>query len=332
MLLFCLFTMGACSNEEVENIPPEKSSVYTVSLGFSGDIDVSQEPLTRATSTNDIYGINVYYDKDKDGDIKDVYAYGLFDNKEDMIISLLSGHKYKFECSLVKDGKKTLYYGQAFGQKYSGFCYPFQTNLTNSTMLKNEFVIGTSERLTGIKSGKAHISSTTSPSTSNATDYASVNRFYGEATDYIPTVGGQVVIALKRVVFGAKFVITGVKEGTLTASCGSFWSKKTTTDDEGNATIYSFSDVYDCWKNESTYSAKLELSFDSDRGSDWDLKNSSTITFKRNVLTTVKINVSPDLSSGVFTFVEEALDEGENYIDMEINSDGVIDTVVKPTE
>lgn len=324
--------MGACSNEEVENIPPEKSSVYTVSLGFSGDIDVSQEPLTRATSTNDIYGINVYYDKDKDGDIKDVYAYGLFDNKEDMIISLLSGHKYKFECSLVKDGKQTLYYGQAFGQKYSGFCYPFQTNLTNSTMLKNEFVLGTSEYLTGIKSGKAHISSTTAPSTFNATACASVNRFYGETSDYIPTVGGQVMIALKRVVFGAKFIITGVKEGTLTASCG-FWDKTTTTDDEGTATIYSFSDIYDCWKNESTYSAKLNLSFKSDRENGPVLYKSYTITFKRNVLTTVKINVSSDLfSDSSFTFIEEALEEDENYIDMEINSDGVIDTVVKPTE
>lgn len=336
MSLLCLFIMVACSSDETENIitppaDPEKTEMYTVSFDFSGDIDVSQESLSRGTPTDDVYGFNVYYNADKSEAIDDIYAYGLFDNKEDMTIPLLSGYKYKFECTLVKDGKKTLYYGQAFNNKYTGVCYPFQTNSSNSTMIENKFTIGTSAYLTGIKKGDAHLVSST-PTTSNANKYASVNRFYGETDSYTPTQNGEVTIELKRVVFGAKFVITGVQEGSLTASCGSFWSKTTTTDDAGTETIYSYPDVYDCWKNNSNLTETVKLKFTSDRGTQWDLSGTQSITFKRNVMTTVNINVSPDLSSGTFTLTEEPLSEDVNYIDLEINGDGVIDTPVTPSE
>ena len=333
MSLLCIFLMAACSSDETENIvtpPDEKPEMYMISFNFCGDINVSQEALGRGVATDDVYGFNVYYDKEKDEVIDDLYAYGVFDNKEDMNIALLSGYKYKFECTLVKNGKKTLYYGQAFNNAYTGVCYPFQTNSAKSTMIENKFTIGTSTYLSGIKKGDAHLASVT-PTTSNANKYASVNRFYGETNNYTPTKNGQVTIDLKRVVFGAKFVITGVQEGSLTASCGNFWSKTTTIDDEGTATIYSYPDVYDCWKNESKLTETVTLKFTSDHGILWDLSSSTTVTFKRNVMTTVNINVSPDLSSGSFSLEVEALEEDANYIDLEINSDGVIDTPVNPT-
>ena len=329
--------MVACSSDETENIitpPNEKPEMYTVSFNFSGDISVSQEALGRGTATNDVYGFNVYYDKEKDEVIDDIYAYGVFDNKEDMTIALLSGYKYKFECTLVKNGKKTLYYGQAFNNAYTGLCYPFQTGSSGSsgsTMIGNKFLIGTVNYLTGIKNGNAHLASGGTPNHSNSNAYASINRFYGETDNYTPVKGGEVTIYLKRVVFGAKFVITGVQEGSLTASCGSFWSKTTTGNDEGTATIYSYPDVYDCWLNNSSLEAIVTLKFTSERGTLWDLSSSTTVTFKRNVMTTVNIDVSPDLSSGTFTLTEETLEENANYIDLEINSDGVIDTPVNPT-
>ena len=93
-----LFLLIGCSKQA------ENTSVHeemTVSLNLTGDfdVDVTQDPLTRATSTNDAYGINVYYDKEGDGTTNDIYAYGLFDNVADMTITLLSNHKYKFICS-----------------------------------------------------------------------------------------------------------------------------------------------------------------------------------------------------------------------------------------
>ena len=46
-------------------------------------------------------------------------------------------------------------------------------------------------------------------------------------------------------------------------------------------------------------------------------------------MTTVNIELNPDLSRAVFNVIEEEMEE-ENVIDMGINTDGLIDVVVKP--
>ena len=75
--------------------------------------------------------------------------------------------------------------------------------------------------------------------------------------------------------------------------------------------------------------ASISLNYDSDRGVLWDMSQSKDIQFKRNVMTTVNIDLNPDLSGAIFSITEEALFE-ENVIDMGINTDGLIDIVVKP--
>ena len=329
-----MLTAVACSDDtKSEQIaPPEELVYYNVSLCMGGEISVEDEPLTRGTATNDIYGINVFVDTNGDGNITDHYAYGLFDNKQDMTISLLSGYKYKFECSLVKNGKNTLYYGQAFNNAYSGFAAPFMNTSTKSTMIGNEFILGTT--YLDLAGSDAHIAGTT-PTTSNAaTQSPNINRFYGILEEFVPTQDGVATIYLKRMVFGAKLIINGVVDGTVTVS--GLWGdlNKTVTEDyEGQAIIYTVPSVTDCLASESEYtlSKTLSLKYDSNRGDAWDLSNSLDVTFKRNILTTITINVSPDLASGDISLTEEEMGD-DNVIDLEINTNGVIDTPVNPTE
>lgn len=320
---------GVSCQTEPAGIPDGEK--YTVSLNINGDFDVSvdQDPLTKASSAVDAYGINVYYDKEGDGATDDIYAYGLFDNVPDMTITLLSNHKYKVCCTLIKDAKNKLYFGQAFNNTYSGYCYPFQTNSSGSTLLGNRFIIGTGTYLTGMNSGNAHIITTTSPNTSNATKNASVNRFYGETDQYVPIPNGSIDVYLKRVVFGAKFVISGVREGSLNVTCGDFYNRTYTQDDAGTEQIYSFTDTYTCWQKETPMVVNINFTYTSDRGSIWNISQTKEINFKRNVMTTVNIILSPDLSGGLFNLSEEALD-AENIINMGINTDGLIDTGVNP--
>ena len=321
-----LFAIG-CS--KVEN-PTSEEALVDVRLNIGGEISVETTPITKSTPTNDAYAINVYYNKDNDGLINDIYGYGLFDNTEDMTISLLSGHKYRFECTLVKNAKNVLFYGQAFNNSYTGFAYPFQTNSSNSTKITNEFILGTTTYFTGIKSGNTHLP-TAIPSTSNYKGYANVNRLYGEKDNYSPVANGSVTIDLKRVVFGARFVITGVEDGTLTASCGSFWSTTTNKDDGGSESLYTYPNVYDCWKNDSDITANLSLSFKSSIASYFDLSSTTSITFKRNMLTTVNINISPDKSAATLSITEEEIGVVNN-IGLYINADGVIDVTIDPNE
>ena len=323
LLVFC-----GCQKEKS---PVMEGEPMEVSLSLKGDfnLDITQESMTKASSA-DAYAINVYYDKESDGVTNDMYAYGLFDNVADMTITMLSNHKYKVECTLVKDAKNKLYFGQAFGNTYTGYAYPFQTNVSNSTLLNNKFIIGTETQFTGMGSGNAHIITTTNPSVNNSTPNASVNRFYGVTDQYEPVPNGTIEVYLKRVVFGAKFVVTGVKEGTLNVACGAFFNKTYSADDAGVEQLYTFSDVYTCWEKETPFVTTINLQYTSDRPGDlWDISKSQDISFKRNVMTTVNVKLNPDLSGALFEIVEEPFDE-ENTIDLGINTDGYIDIVVKP--
>ena len=325
--LLMLCTSG-CQKTDINVVEHEP---MTVSLNLTGDfeVDVTQDPLTRAASTDDAYALNIYYDKEGDGSVNDIYAYGLFDNVADMTITLLSNHKYNIYCSLIKNAKNTIYYGQAFNNAYSGYAYPFQTNASNSTLIGNAFIIGTSTYFTGLGSGNTHLASTTSPSTSNYVKYPKVNRFYGVTKGYVPVPNGTIDIYLKRIVFGAKFVVSGVQEGKLSLSAGEFYSATYSNDHAGTETIYTFPNVSDVYSNDLPLVATISLNYDSNRGSLWDLSTSQSVQFKRNVMTTVNINLNPDLSGASLSITEEELSE-ENIIDLGLNTDGLIDTVVKP--
>lgn len=314
--------------QEIDEIKDAGEEI-TVALNLTGDfdVDVSQDPLTRASSSNDAYAVEVRYDNG-------VYAYGLFDNVEDMTITLLSNHTYSFYCTLVKDAKNTLYYGQAFNNTYSGYAYPFHTSASNSTQITNRFIVGTGVTFSGMKSGRSHIISTTSPSTSNYTQYPQVDRYYGVTTGYVPVQNGTIDIYLKRTVFGARFVVNGLKEGSLSVDAsnstyGSFHSKTYYSDTEGTETIYTFPDVGGVYSNDLPLVATVSLKYDSNRGDLWDMSQSKDIQFKRNVMTTVNIDLNPDFSGAKFSVTEEPMEE-DNVIDMGINTDGLIDIVVKP--
>ena len=189
-----------CSKVDLStDIPPqtgndgeqtEQSEYVTVSFAMKGDVTVDERPLSRAagteTESRDLYGINIYYDKEQDGVINDPYGYGLFDNVNDMVASLLTGYKYKFVCTLVKDGKDKVDYGKLYSYLYSyeGYGFPFcksvQQYKSNTYLYKvdwndgytynsynaysalveaadiNKFVLGDGHHLTGIGQGYTH--------------------------------------------------------------------------------------------------------------------------------------------------------------------------------
>lgn len=106
-LVLLVLGVSSCQKADIDVVEHEP---MTVSLNLAGDfsVDVTQDPLTRAASTDDAYALNVYYDKEGDGSVNDIYAYGLFDNVADMTITLLSNHKYDIYCSLIRDAKTYL--------------------------------------------------------------------------------------------------------------------------------------------------------------------------------------------------------------------------------
>ena len=262
LLVMCIVS---CNRVEIdatagtEDTPQSVGETVNVSFAFKGDITIEESPLSKAageeTESTDLYGISVYYDKERDGNINDVYGYGLFDNIADMKISLLTGYKYKFVCSLVKDGKNEVAYNNYrfyssssySSSSYSttkGYCLPFcnssQYYSEDSfdyrypsssyrhvpTPVQNEFILGSSSHLTGLGKGGTNnfkadeiygdeTYSWISSSSTGYKQYPETDRYYGETTDYVPTEGGVVSIEMKRCVFGMKLNVTGVTDGSL---------------------------------------------------------------------------------------------------------------------
>ena len=333
--------LQSCEKANLSNNETEEEAEYiTLSLGISGDGNGTE---TRSDSDVHLYGINVFYDSKKDGNIDTHYAYGLFDNKQDMTIQLLSGYKYRFSCTMVKNGKSLLYCGQYGSNTFSGYAKPFQTDSSPSTKLSNAFVYGTTY-LSGIATGTATLKSSTSSTGYVEHTIPSIERYFGQVTDYTPIVGGTVVIPLKKTVFAARFIIASVPEGTLSGSCSikpdktsyydgteiSAWSGSTNNViyDSG-AKIYSYPDVYDCWKNESTLNSTVTWDFTSSTFNQWNQSGTKAVSFKRNVLTTVTIACTPDNAKGSIVLDEETIGE-DNNINMYLNSDGVIVIGIDP--
>lgn len=317
-------------NQDQGNPKVEDPESYEVTLYFGGEFVLEQEPLSRGVATNNIYAINVWYDKEKDGDSNDIYAYGLFNNTEDMSISLLSGYTYKFDCTLVKNGQQTLYYGPFNGRTASGFITPFKLG-NNSASVINKFEIGGSMRFDQIGNGRASLAGSTA-----VVKTPSIERYYGETSGYRPTKNGSVTINLVKAYFGAHFVIKGMDGGKLSLNCsgddGEFYSANYTENDEGVDRIYCFYNTRECWKNSSDYAitGNLSYSYTAPSTTNMTYSGDAVITFRRNVMTTITIDVShPSVGLSVN---EPGEIINENNINLEINTDGVIDIVVNPNE
>ena len=152
-LLFAafLFAFGAASCENVVETPvtpDEEAKTYTIKLRAGGEVDVTYDPLTRFTPDDrDLYGVRVMQKPATTGEYE-YYAYGLFDNLEDVELEVKENHKYSIYVNLIDDGKDKIYCDSILidSKRYLGYGEPFKgRNKYNAssdvsiTQLTNEF-------------------------------------------------------------------------------------------------------------------------------------------------------------------------------------------------
>lgn len=161
----------------------------------------------------------------------------------------------------------------------------------------------------------------------------------------MPREGGIVNIELKRCVFGAKFVVTGVSDGTFRFSVKDKQSKSSESlfyqsgikaDTTYKENIYTYRNVYECWQNsivENDYSQDftLEMTWERGNGVTQEL-DPQTITFKRNVLTTVNIRLNGGDTNNSLNMDIEDTEMKEENTDLDIDAGDMTDTPIDPTE
>lgn len=314
LVVSTLFLFG-CSSSSDEIVVPsqqEEEKIYPVSIGFSGEIlNITDSPLSRTDDAKDWYAFQVYSAPEDGSKGYSYYAYGFFDNKEDMIINLKEGYKYKFDVCMVVDGSEKVY-------KFS---------LVNAgwATIGNSFMISSEEHVRYMYEGYLYLKK------GNETyDRPNVDRFFGRTTDYVPTEGGSVDIDMKRVSFGAKFVAKDFTEGSLEISVeGAPMIKLEASEGNEVEDIISFNNLESAFTN-NDYSENIPVNITWVKTDNVRVPIASeSVAFKRNRLTTIEFVVKENTSSSTFSLnADETMATGET---IEIGGDGT-NTEVDPNK
>lgn len=290
-VLMCV-NFASCSNEEeLVTDNPQEGKYITVGLGCKGEfLDFADSPLGRSTD-DELYGIQVYTLTENsnytDGYEQTYYAYGMFTSLDNVKIKLLDNQLYRFEVSIVIDPLKN------GGSYYDWFNQP-----------STEFTYSTTEHIyVDDISHRKH------------------DRFYGKLDKYTPEENGSVDIYTKRVSYGAKYIAQELTEGTLSVDVipegtyGYDYTVELTSEAPINDDIYTFTSIQSAWKGiwdketeeyKNYYkNKKLSINWTKADGTVLPL-GTYTVTFKRNVKTTIKIKAENlNTESGIKVYKEE---------------------------
>lgn len=313
-----LFT--ACSEVGTNEQPtPTEPEYVTVSLGLNVGLDYGYEPLSRAEENNDLYGIQVYSTPIPATENAEwtKYAYGLFDTTDNLTIKLIRGYEYKFVARMVKDGKdKVEHYSD--GTYQDPFNHETQPNSYTSTPISTSFIYG--------HLGMYDWSKLLYP------DYYNAESYYGELEGYIPGDNdSKATIELKRTSFGVKYIAKGdyAENGTLEIMmAGAPQLNINLAESNEVSEIYTFKYVRKAWLDENyTETTPVALRIAYSDGSTAPL-GTHNITFKRNTITVVNVDLTVSGDSGVGIVVTDGgeMPEGD---EITIKDGEIVDTEIE---
>lgn len=285
LYLFLIGILFSCGGAGEDELNPEEPDVngepkeYIVSLGMTGEIEVSESPLLGRASSDDLYRIQVY-SKSKTSEYIP-YANGLFDDKSNIQIKLLEGYEYKFVATMIVDAKNRMFSSNVDGN--IEYLTPFNSILSNYFSYDSEnskfFSLGAAFEINA-----------------NQSYYIPrLDRYYGEISGYTPTQDGNVSINMKRVVFGVKFIAEGLNEGMLRINIKEARELSIvygeTSGIEGIFTFRGGIDTGLAWTaDDYSETIPVTVSWEKEDGAIIPLV-SQDITFKRKTLTTITIKV-----------------------------------------
>ena len=269
----------ACEKEVNEpQKPSDGEKIYTVSFNLGGEIDVTQNPLTRFTTDDrDLYGIEVSYEGGR-------YAYGLFDDLSNAKLDLSSAHKYEFRVLCIDDGKDKIkrdtlifandIYYIGYNSPFNGYNLLPNGKIENRiTPVMNEFVVATNRHFYNLQSTPYHLSD-------NSLHYHAPNLdvYHGRLQNFTPTEENQnVQIHLKRMVYGLKIEIGDFfTEGVIVADLGDNERYEITPENPTIEKIFAYCHR-DEWYNINDLS---EACSDRDINFSWTKEDGSSVNWK----------------------------------------------------
>ena len=238
----------------------------------------AETPMTRAGVSGKVYAVNVF-EKKSGAKSYSKYAYGLFTDPSAISIMLTEGNLYRFECLVVADNEDKVY------NKDGEYLAPFLVGSKKTPARSdNKFVKSSSANFEGLTSGMTNISE------KEEVMYPRVYKFYGTLDDFNPASSTSAHIKARRVVFGLHLVVTPPTEGKLDIS----FLKRNITVSSTDAkydkmSVYSFNQIAKAC--EDGYGGDTVITLEWTRADGTVKKATKIITLKRNVTTTVNIEM-----------------------------------------
>lgn len=295
--LLATFAISCSSSDEpIDDSSQTEKRMIPVSIGFSGEIiNIIDTPLSKADDTKNWYAFQVYSAPADGSDNYTRYAYGFFDSKENMVINLKEGYKYKFDVNMVVDGESKVY---SFALAQAGWVRP-----------SNSFYISSYECVRYMYDGYLYLRRPY-----DSFNRPNVDRFFGRTIDFIPEEGKSVSINMKRVAFGAKFVAKDFTEGNIEISVE---GAPTINLDIANGNeiqdMISFKYLEDAYSSSEEYYEEIPVNIIWVKSDNVRVPIASeNVRFKRNKLTTIEFMAKESTTSNSFDLTaSEELGSGD---------------------
>ncbi|MEO3211525.1 hypothetical protein [Parabacteroides distasonis] len=303
LLVLCL---SGCMMEELDKESPvQEAKEYLVPIKMAGEVlEIEEGPLTKAV-TDDLYGFRVTR-KESGANEYNMYAYGLFDNINNINLKVKEGDSYNIVCSMVPNGKNIIYKGM---RNTSSECYfnPFNMSISN------EFIYS-QDMIDNIQIGYADL---IKEDGSYAANYEYI-RYHSESS-FIIDRNSSISINMKKMVFGIRIVPVNLVEGRLEITIGKH-EYPTIKIDSSNPNpiekIWTFSKFN---LNDGTSMPYLLNVIYVKKDETFDILHNEDIWIKRNKMTTITLNL-PDKNTPKDESVieiskeEEDVQPGDNII------------------
>ena len=310
----------------------DDSGFYTLNLGWSGEIiSITEEPIIKGDETSDLYGIQVYSTPNKElengaNPTWTKYAYGVFDMGDNISIKLIKGYRYKFEATMVTDGKNVIHddnvgrYEEPF---YAWGESAGRSAVTNSFTYHSMTFLQV-DKPTAYTWNKEHNGIA-------AYSHANIERFYGELNDYTPGVNNnKEYIKMKRVCFGAKFIVKGsiANEGTMQICMENAEEIliDLSSEEKTHSNIYTFNSVVQAYKNDE-YSENIPTTINWNKPDGTVIPlGTHNIKFKRNKMSVVNIELDNNQGLGNIGVIVDDCDMEEDDEETTIKDGEIADT------
>ncbi len=307
-LLLCLLLFAACEKPVLENgdgnkkssnaknkltrvvrIHPKELRIETIEEAMQA----KRQPLSRAgieEKRQKFYAVNVYEKKANDESYS-MYAYGLFTSLSKIALKMNVENLYKVECLIVEEGDDKI------GVDGGEYLAPFLHGTNKGTKATNTFVFSKDENLSSLTKGETAISDRQS------VQYPRLMKLYGTINDFSPKTTKDLIIDMRKAVFGLRFKVTPPDEGKLVISYFGWRISLTNNNDAyDNSATYSFYDIVNACQEGYQTTVDVKITWTKDDGT--VEQESKQLLLKRNVMTVVDISVAGQKPQG-FTFHEE---------------------------